>query len=282
MTVSVDQLTILEAQERHGALRRLVREALVSFSGLDIPTDWTVLTEALDESALPQYGDHLTEDLSDNAYDLELVERNVKSVEKNRVRVELVYENFADLEENLDDPRGGYVTGEVRCNLQQKTSNLDINGNLVEVSHTYPSDDYNYPDETLVQGGQFQYYEPERTVFIRGIKQTRHPWLIAKAIIGRVNLNSFGGELPRYWLCTGCSWKLAWAGRMGGSARENRYYMNFEFQYNADTWDPTVTFIDDVTGKPPRNLVAGVGYKTVTKMPAVDFNAVIGAILQGG
>jgi len=278
-SVSVDRISILEANERHGALRRLVREAIVS--GIEATT-WDTLTKALDDANIPQYGDHLTEDLDDNAFDLVLVERNPSWFDKGKVRVELVYENFVDLEENLDQPRGGYVTGEVRSNIQQKTSNLDINGNQVFVTHTYPSDDPNHADETLVQGGEFQYYEPERSVFIRGIKKTRTPWLIANAIIGRVNTYPFSGEAARKWLCTACSWKLAWAGRMGTYARENRYYMNFEFQLNPDGWDPTITFIDDVTNKPPIDLVPNVGYKTITKMYSTDFDALIGAPLQGG
>ncbi len=58
--------------------------------------------------------------------------------------------------------------------------------------------------------------------------------------------------------------------------------MTFEFQLNPDGWDPTVIFIDDRTGKPPPDLVPNVGYKTVTKMPACDFESVIGVDIQGG
>lgn len=278
-SVKVDMVGMLEADERLGGIRRLVRKALVS--GLT-DTTWAAITSALDASSLPQYESHLTEDTSKQAYDLVLVERRVKVIDKDKAEVELVYENFADLEENLDTPRGGYVTGEVRCNLQQKTSNLDINGDQVTVSHTYPADDPNHPSETLTQGGEFQYYEPERTIFIRGIKQTRSPWLIANAIVGQVNAYAWSGEAARTWLCTGCTWKLSWAGAYSGGLRRNRYYMTFEFQHNPDTWDPTVTFIDDVTNKPPANLVEGVGYGTVIKMESADFAALIGAPLQGG
>lgn len=280
ISVSIDQLTTLETQERHGALRRMVRECYVS--GIT-DTDWQALTNALDNAGVPQYGDHLTNDTDSNAYDLMLVERSIRMTDKGQARVELVYENWIDLEENLDTPRGGFVIGEVRCNIQQKTSNLDINGNLVTVSHTYDANDPNHANETLTQGGEFSFYDVERTIFIRGIKQTRTPWLIANSIIGKVNSVAFSSEQPRTWLCTSCSWKMAWAGRKnGGGSRENRYFMNFEFQFNPDTWDPTVTFIDDVTGKPPSDLVENVGYKTVTKMSAVDFNIIIGSPLQGG
>ena len=273
--VKIDRLTILEAQERDGGLRRLVRVAEVS--GIETDT-WEALTDALDAAGIPQYGDVLTPDFQgSNAWELVLVGRNASIVDKGRVRVELVYENFLDLDVDLDNPRGGAAYGEVRCNIQQKTSNLDINGDQVTVEHTYPVDDPNHPNETIVQGGEFQYYEPQRTILIRGFKRTRTPWLIANGVTGKVNDRVFAGEAARTWLCTACTWRLKWIGYGA-----NQYYMTFEFQFDADTWDPTVTFIDDVTNRPPPNLVADVGYKSITKLPSCNFEAVIGSRLQGG
>jgi len=271
----IDHIEVLEASERHGALRRLVRACYVN--GIDTTT-WELLTQGLDNAEVPQYGSYLT-DAAVNASDLMLVERNPRIQDKNSVMVELVYENFMDLPENLDNPRGGYIGGEVRCNLQQKTSNLDINGDQITVSHHYPEDDPQYPDETKTQGGEIQYFEPQRAIHIRGIKQTQTPWLLANAIIGRVNNATWSGEAARTWLCTGVRWKLAWLGP--GATGLHRYFLDFEFQYDADTWDPTVVFIDDRTGKPPPDLVEGTGYKTITKMPSCNFDSVIGAQLQG-
>jgi len=279
VTIHIDRMSTLETRERMGSLRRLVREAIVS--GVDTD-NWDLVTQALDESELPQYKDHLTDDEGLNAFDLVLVERNATAIDKDKVRVELIYENWTDIEEDLDDPRGGFVTGEVRSNIQQKTSNLDRFGTQVVVAHIYPAEDPNHPSETLAQGGEFQYYEAQRTIFIRGIKQTRTPWLIANAITGRVNSIPFSGEPATTWLCTGCTWKISWPGKSVGGYRQNHYLMNFEFQHNPDTWNPTVVFIDDVTGKPPINLVQGVGYYQVDKMPQADFEAIIGSPLQGG
>jgi hypothetical protein len=269
----VDRLTILEAKERHGTIRKLVRMAEVS--GI-VSTDWDLLEEGLDSVGFT-YGSKLSTSSSSSAYGLVLTERNPTMIDKDRVRVELVYENTVDLPQDLDDPFTGAVLGEVRCNIGQKTSNLDIDGDQVSVSHTYPADDPNHPDETLTQGGEFSYFEPQQTVFIRGTKATRTPWLIANNIVGHVNNQSWAGQAARKWLCTGCTWKTA---SVSGATR--RYFMDFEFQFDRDGWDPTVVFIDDVTGKPPPNLVADVGYKTVEKMPAADFDAVVGSPIQGG
>lgn len=269
----IDRLSMLEATERHGSLRRLVRVAEVSGIETD---DWDILTTALDD-VIPQYGDHLTSVVGSTAYGLLLVERNPTVIAKDRVRVELVYESTTDTEQDLNDPYTGATLEEVRCNIGQKTSNLDIHGNQVTVSHEYPDDDPNHPGETLEQGGEFTYYEPQQTIYIRGIKRTRTPWLLANAIVGRVNEQAWSGEAARTWLCTACTWKPSGVG--GGS---RRYFMDFEFQYDRDTWDPTVVFIDDVTGKPPADLVEDVGYKTVIKMPKTDFDKLIGSHIQGG
>ena len=269
----IDRLSLLEATERHGTVRRLVRVAEVSGISTD---NWDVLSKALDD-AVPQYGDHLTNTVGSTAYGLVLVERNPTIIDKDRVKVELVYENCVDLEQDLNNPFTGATLGEVRCNISQKTSNLDINGNQVTVEHTYPADDPNHPGETLEQGGEFSYFEPQQTVYIRGIKTTRTPWLLANALVGKVNEQAWAGQAAKTWLCTACSWKPA---SVSGGSR--RYFMDFEFQYDRDTWDPTVVFIDDVTGKPPADLVANVGYKTVTKMPTADFDSLLGSPIQGG
>lgn len=269
----IDRLSVLEATERHGTLRRLVRVAEVS--GIET-NNWDVLIDALDD-AIPAYGSKLTTSVGSTGYGLILVERNPTVIDKDRVKVELVYENCVDLEQDLNSPFTGATLGEVRCNISQKSSNLDINGDQVTVSHTYPEDDPNHPGETLEQGGEFTYYEAQQTVFIRGIKRTRTPWLLSNALVGRVNDQPWAGEAARTWLCVACSWKPA---AVSGGTR--RYFMDFEFQHNADTWDPDVIFIDDVTGKPPPDLVANVGYKTVTKMPTADFDELLGSPIQGG
>lgn len=269
----IDRLTTLEAKERHGCLRRLVRMAEVS--GIS-STDWDVLEAALDNVGFA-YGSHLTNTSGSTAYGMVLVERNAKMIDQDRVQVELVYENCVDLEQDLNSPFTGAALGEVRCNIGQKTSNLDINGAQVSVSHTYPDDDPNHPGETLVQGGEFTYFEPQQTVTIKGIRVTRTPWLLANKIVGYVNDQAWAGQQARQWLCTGCTYRAA---SVAGGTR--RYFMDFEFQFDRDGWDPTIVFIDDVTGKPPPDLVADVGYVTVTKMPEADFDEIVGSPMQGG
>jgi len=278
-TVVTDTITTLEAVERHGALRRLVREYLVT--GITC-TNWDVLTEALDDAGVPAYGDELTSDTSSHGLGLVVVERNVTMVDTDKARVRLVYEYFSDIEEFIDSPVVENIGGEVRCNLQQKETYVDVNGDPITVQHTFANDDANRPGETVTQGKKVTYLQPQKTIHIKGIKQTRAPWLIADNINGYVNNAAFSGGAARTWLCTGCVWKLAWLGRMGESSLENRYYMDFEFQYDADTWDPIAMFIDEATGEPPPDLIEGTGWKRVEVLPSCNFESVIGARLQGG
>ena len=277
MALKLDGMTLLEATERNGALRRLVRVAHVS--GIT-SSDWDILTQALNEAGIPQFGDVLSTVAEDKGgQDMVLVERNPKILSKTHAEIHLVYENFADIEENLDNPVAIRILANMRVNLNQKSTNLDGDGKQVTVSYTYASIP-GHDDGLVTQGVEFSYYEPQRTMFVRGIKQTGAPWLIANNCIGKTNIKWFALEEPGMWLCMACDWKLAH--RNTSSGREIEYYMNFEFQFNPDGWDPSVTFIDEVTGKPPPNLIEGTGYKTVTKYKRADFEDQIGAKFQGG
>jgi len=273
-----DKLPVLEASERHGSLRRMVR--LFQVEGI-IANDWSALMDALTHAGMPEYMSTLTESGSPpGAFDLVLTERNPKVVDTGggtvRVDVELVYESYADIPENLTAPRDGLVGGEVRTSLQQKQTNEDENGEQIKLYYTYPGD-----TEPTEAGGQYTYFEPQRSIYIQGHKQTATPWDIANVITGCVNEVAWSGGDPRHWLCTGCSWRFA-----GNDANLNNwYFMNFEFQYDPDSWDPTVWFIDKETGQPPPDLVEGgefPGKLTIPKLPACDFEAVMGVVLQGG
>jgi len=202
------------------------------------------------------------------------VERNIQVIDKDKVLIKLVYENILDLPQDLDDPRLGEAVGEITTNLQQKSDNFDVNGNQVTVSHTY-SGDKNYDDGTYTQGVNFQYYEPQKTMIMRGIKKTRTPWTIADRIVGKVNEYEYVNAAPRTWLCTSCNWKLYAMADISGED-DDSVLMEFEFQYNPDTWDPLVKFIDEYTGLPPSGLVEDEGYKRVEKQEEVDFEYVLG------
>jgi hypothetical protein len=110
---------------------------------------------------------------------------------------------------------------------------------------------------------------------LRGIKKTRTPWTIADRIVGKVNSEEYVNAAARTWLCTSCNWKLYAMADIAGEEKDS-VLMEFEFQYNNETWDPVVEFIDEYTGKPPADLVEDTGYKTVQRQESVDFADVLG------
>ena len=265
----IDRIDTLEAEEADGVIVRLVKRARVV--GLT-DTTHVALFSALAAAGIPVSGATLA-----GAPELVLTRRITKLVEGDRtaVDVDLVYDHALNKGQSIDTPHYGLVVGEVSASINQVGSNLDENGNPIVLSHTYPSSDVDYAGQTKVQGGEITFAQPQVTVVYKGIKNTLYPWLVSRALVGNVNSTSWGGRPTGEWLCTACNYR-PYDGTNG------RYEFSIEFQHNPDGWDPTAVFLDDRTGKPPSGLVQGTGYKTVSRYQLVDFEAIIGARLQGG
>lgn len=267
MAAHIDHEETLRAVERDGVVVRVERKARVS--GLE-DTDYTILFSALEEAGIPAAGAALP-----GAPNLVLRDRNPTVVAKGFVDVDLVYEHAAGPGQNFDSPHFGLLVAEVRASVNQVKTNKDSSGNTITVQHTYPPEDFDYPGLTKVQGGEIEYFQPQAVMTLRGIKSTAFPWFLARALMGAVNETDWAGYGPEEWMCTGVSWTP-----YDGS--NSRYLFTLEFQHNPDTWSPTVVFIDERTGKPPTGLVAGTGYKTISKHRLVNFETVIGTRVQGG
>ena len=80
-------------------------------------------------------------------------------------------------------------------------------------------------------------------------------------------------------MSTGCSWKP-----YDLTTDANRFFFEFEWQFNVDTWDAEVIFIDERTGKPPGDPVPtpGVGSKRIPWHNEVDFDEILGGWIMGG
>lgn len=282
MALTIDKINMLEASEQHGAVVRLVRQALVS--GLT-DTDYQAIRSALSEADIPEHGDTLT-----NFPNLVLTERNVRMIDLNKAEVDLVYEHYFN-EAQIADSTYGLLAGHITTNLQQKTSNLDGDGDRIILSHTFPDGtdtyqdeegntleaDADYPGQTVKQGGEIEYFEPQKTISLEFWKEYEEPWEIADNLIGHVNSEDWNGDDARTWLCTTVSWHIH-----NATADQNAYLFKLEFQHNPDTWDPTVVFIDNRNGESPLGLVQDEGIKTIEKLPEVDFEEVLKLQMQGG
>jgi hypothetical protein len=270
VAVHIDRIDTLSAEELNGSIVRLVRRARVS--GL-VNTDYQVLFTALSQGGIPAAGSTPT-----GATNLILKTRNATLVdgEPGVVDVDLIYETptAPGVRQNIDFPYGGLLLGEARASISQVKTNKDEYGDPITLEHTYPDDEPDFPGETRRQGGEIEYFQASTVVTYRGIKTTRYPWMVESALVGKVNANGWGGRGAREWLCTACAWRP-----LDGGA--DRYEFSIEFQHNPDTWDPTAVFIDERTSKPPVNLLAGYGYKTIQRLTGVDFDAVLGTTIQG-
>ena len=282
--VHIDHISTLSCQERFGAITRLVRRARVV--GLT-ETDFTVLFEALEEAGVPAAGSLLeTLALPPPHTPLVLTERNVTLVDNDKgvCDVDLTYESVLNEGQNLNTPIFGGPVSEVEATVQQTTSNLDVFGDLIVVRHTYPSTDPDYPNQLIEQGGEITYFQPQYTLRLSGIKAMTFPSVLGNSVLGHINsdANWAGGDIHT-WLCTAASWKIH-DYQQSYAPNAIRWMFKFEFQYNPDTWDPTVGFIDNRTGKPPPNLVQGSwplspgGYMNVQKHPAANFSQLIGTV----
>lgn len=270
ISVKIQHTSLLEARERHGtAVRVVMRYRVIGLTD----ASYLALFSALDESDIPNVGSKLP-----GAPHLTLAERNPKLVDSDQgtVDVDLVYEPFDDEGQNIDDPPYGVLTGSVRASVQQLTTNLDKDGNTITTTHTWPSDDPDWPGRTDVQGGQVQAFIPQKTFAIQGIRKLQRPWIMANAIIGTINIGSFAGGNAHEWMCVGITWKI-----VDATPLANRYHMSFEFQHNPDTWNPSVVFIDPRSQLPPKDLVDGDGYKTVRVHKEASFETILGTRVQG-
>jgi len=253
----IDHIETLEMNEEWGVITGCVRQATVM--GLT-GTDWSVMYDVLDDAGIPPKGSYLDNDRGSH---LHLVTRNVKMIDKDKAHVTLTYGPFNDRGQRLfydfTTILGRNISGKMQASVAQKATNLFREAGtgteeLIVLEHTYPTDDPDYSDRTISQTGQVDVYIPQRTFTIEGVKETNAPWNVAENLIGAVNKNSWLGQPMHTWMCTEVSWEFR---------DEGNYFMSFAFQHDPDTWNPTAVFIDDRTGRPPDDLIEGLGYKYI-------------------
>lgn len=268
MSAHIDTIEVLTMQERAGAIVGLTREAIVTgLTGVPLEK----LYAALDAAGVPVYGTVLDAGRGKRVF---VTDRNVKMLDRDTASVTITYESK---ESKRSTENGTSVVGKMTASVAQVDTNLyRENGRgeqlPVALEHTYPDDDPDFAGQTIKQAGQMKVFVPQRTFTCDGVRATLTPWTIVDTMIGCVNRAAWMGGGPREWMCTEVTWEVQ--GYM-------KYLMAFTFQHNEDTWDPTVTFIDSRTNRPPKDLMAGKGYKTVPYHRPIDFSQHIGFRVAG-
>jgi len=264
------------AKASHTSLLNAIEDAGVVVSLVTVTrvielTDTTVnvLATALGLAGVPKNGDKIA------AYpNLEVTKRSVRLLDDvSMCDVEVTYEHLKNDNQSFGAPASGNVVGEIRAIVQQAESNTDINGVTVFVQHQFINDELN-KNKLIKQSGKFTFFLPQKTISLRGIKETLFPWIIANQLIGSINSSAWQGGAIHEWMCTSVSWEI--------HDVSGKYRMNFEFQHNSETWNPTVIFIDEKRSRPPVDLIDGVGIKKIRKNVEADFEQIVGQRLQGG
>lgn len=178
------------------------------------------------------------------------------------------------------------------------------------VGHKYALDDSNFPGQIQIQGGEISLPFPQENLRLEGYIYTANPRAIKRAIHRMVNaVQWLEDNDQRCWLCSEVQFDIldpkpvVFPAALG--VAQPLYRFEFEFQYDPDTWDQTVTFKDSRTGLPPADVVLGyipdpnapdvqdqqedditaetfpAGWWTVPALPQTDFNAFFAAYFDG-
>lgn len=150
---------------------------------------------------------------------------------------------------------------DVRTSLNMIEGNEDIHGNIISVSYTYPktyTKDIRKAGQVWPQGGLVPRPVPETVltfhVIFTGSWEVMYNF--ATDYVGMVNSGTWldSGD-DGQWLCEAVQASTRESGMM--------YEAQVTFHKRPIGWQPLVVFINPDDGKPPANLVKGVGYKKV-------------------
>lgn len=192
---------------------------------------------------------------ADNCF---LEELEPEAISSDDVRIRMVYK-FPEFQgEDEDDD----AVIEVGSTLIQTTINRDVDAQLMTVEYDDPT------EGTLSQSGLISIPVPQSTVRYQ-LRLNASPGGISRQFVGKVNSGGWWadpGAEARTWMCTEI------VGR--SDDRGVTYLTNFEFAFLEDTYDERVVYIKPETGRPPDDIVEGVGDKTFQVIVTANFNAV--------
>ena len=255
MPVFDDTDFTMQVVEEHGApIQARTRHLVRGLSGNGL----AMAAEVYGDPSVPQFGDR-----SPSLPNLILVRRQIEAIpgHTDKCYLHLDWAQAGGPEDGKNFIISGTTT------LSQIQSQKDILGNALVVQHTWTNDP-DFGSRTDVQGGEVSVFLPQSTVRAQGVWATDHPLLMARTWTGSVNGTFWLGNPPGSWLCSNCTWRphdLA--------ATPNRWWFEFEFVHNLEGWQPVVWFKDPRTGGPAAGLVPGVGIKSVTWYPQLNYEA---------
>lgn len=252
----IDSVTNLSSSEKGGVLRSLTRKVIVRWTSTP-PSDYQVLLQALATAGVPAAFSSLPGTM------LVVADRSVDLIEEDpgTVSVVLKYEHILDgAYQMLQNPTNGVIYGKGKCSINQKPTNFyrpfgdpSQDASQILVAHTFPRDDPDVPGRTMVQGGEINVPYPQGNFQFEGIMVVNNPWNVVRDLIRTVNITTWLNQPELTWLCSDIDFSVL-------DASKGWYRFSFEFQNDPDTWNPTVVFNDQRTGRPPADILPPTSY----------------------
>jgi len=200
-----------------------------------------IITDAIDDPRLPAMGD------AHPVYaGMFVTQKTARPVDAQSVRVEIAYTwDQPDISRNdtgaagtaaPDDP--GVI--EVGAATQRKKTYVDVKGNQLLVGHTF-TDAVNGVGHKEIQAASVDVEVPQH-ILRQSRKEKASPHKKARRYVGTINQAPIWGYDQATLLCT----------RLSGVSSDNgkTFDVTYEFQYNADSWNADVLFIEKKSGKP--------------------------------
>lgn len=253
-------------REEMGVSQEYRRSLLIT--GLSAGSGASTLTSRIDEAETYLDSNGFAYNSSPTGYTgLKLVSREFSTYreETTKLLCTVTYANRKDVLGPI-----GTWTPILTGSLNQIQTGKDYIGFPINVTHTFPDSDPNYPGLTLTQGGQVAQFLPLVEITYRGIIQPASIVIEKFKYLGRVNATNWNHGPRGTWLCTGFNAEVHSA-----AVSPAIWSVDVTFQADPNGWFQEVVFIDPGTGKPPANLIPGSGIRLVQTQPYVDFNELI-------
>jgi len=146
---------------------------------------------------------------------------------------------------------------ETGATLAEVETNVDIDGTVMEVLYVKGGTSYR-------QGGTVSVARPQRTLVITRT-EADDPDAKADGYVGHLNESPWRGHAAKTVRCNA----IVGTSRDGGDTYQVRY--EFERGSPPHYWKKTIVYRDPETGRPPDDLVEGLGIKHYEQYPLANF-----------
>jgi hypothetical protein len=261
MSVIWDTIDGMEANELFGVTNSATRRGIVNPTGEF--TNSNIIQACFNDPDVPKFGDYFPGNTN-----LICVNRRVKLLTNCKTKAEV----FVDYSSLPDSDVFMFSGGTA---LTGVSTQVDRYQNENIVAHQWPVDDprfADYPSGIEYQGTDLNVLMPQTVLTATGQLTVDYPDLLSELWVGSMNATHWASTAPFKYLCTRCDFK----GLDVGFGRNRKWLFTFEFQKNLNGWMPQIHFTDSRTGRPPRWLIPGIGWRSVDWYGALDYHYLFG------